>query len=35
MEIFQQVMNGFFVVLVIVAGGIGFWLFKKRKESNE
>lgn len=35
MEIFQQVMNGVFVLLVIVAGGIGFWCFKKRKESSE
>jgi hypothetical protein len=35
MEIFQQVMNVVFVVLVIAAGGIGFWVFKKGKESGE
>ncbi|MBN1570717.1 MAG: LPXTG cell wall anchor domain-containing protein [Acidobacteria bacterium] len=35
MEIFQKVMNYFFVLLVLVAGGIGFWFFKKRKEGNE
>ncbi len=34
METFQQVMNWFFVGLV-VAGGIGFWFFKKRKENSQ
>ncbi len=35
METFQQVMNWFFVGLVVVAGGIGFWFFKKRKENSQ
>ena len=31
MKIFQYVMYGFYVVMFLVAGGIGIWLHRKRK----
>lgn len=35
METFQQVMNWFYLLLILAAVGIGGWLYKKRKEEGE
>ena len=35
METFQQVMNWFYLLLVLAAVAIGCWLYKKRKEEGE
>ena len=35
METFQQVMYGFYALLILAAIAIGVWLYKKRKESQE
>jgi len=34
MESLQTVMYGFFIVMLVAAAGIGFWLYKKRKEGD-
>jgi hypothetical protein len=34
METLQTVMYGFFTLLLVAAGGIGFWLYKKREEGD-
>jgi len=34
METFQQIMYGFFALLLIVAIGITAWFYKKQKENN-
>ena len=35
METFQQVMNWFYLLLIVAAVAIGAWLYKKRKEEGE
>ena len=35
METFQQIMNWFYLVLIVAAVAIGAWLYKRRKEENE
>jgi LPXTG-motif cell wall-anchored protein len=35
METFQQVMYGFYALLILGAIAIGVWFYKKRKESQE
>ena len=34
MEIFHEIMNGFYAVLMLGAIGIGFWFYRKKKESD-
>ena len=34
METFQQIMYGFYVVLILAAIGISAWFYKKKKESD-
>ena len=34
MEIFQQLMYGFFAVLMLAALGITVWFYKKQKEGD-
>jgi LPXTG-motif cell wall-anchored protein len=34
MQIFQQVMYGFYAVLMLAAIGIGAWFYKKKKEND-
>ena len=34
METFQQIMYGFYVVMMLAAIGIAIWFYKKRKESG-
>ena len=34
MEIFQQIMYGFYAVLLLGAIGIAVWFYKKQKESD-
>ncbi len=35
METFQQVMNWFYLLLIVAAVAIGGWLYHKRKEEGE
>jgi LPXTG-motif cell wall-anchored protein len=35
METFQQIMNWFYLVLIVAAIAIGAWLYKRRKEESE
>ncbi len=35
METFQQVMNWFYLLLIVAAVAIAGWLYKKRKEEGE
>ncbi len=34
METFQQIMYGFYAVLILAAVGISVWFYKKKKESD-
>ena len=34
MAIYQQIMYGFYAVLMLVAIGIAAWFYKKKKESD-
>ncbi len=34
METFQQIMYGFYAVLILAAIGISAWFYKKKKESD-
>jgi LPXTG-motif cell wall-anchored protein len=34
MENFQQIMNWFYGVLMLIAIGIGAWFYKKKRESD-
>jgi len=34
MQTLQQIMYGFYVVLMLAAVGIAMWLYKKRKEND-
>ena len=34
MEIFQQIMYGFYAVLTLAVIGIAAWFYKKKKESD-
>jgi hypothetical protein len=35
MRIFQYIMYGFYVVLLLAATGIGVWFYKKKKEGDQ
>lgn len=35
MEIYQNIMYGFYAVLMLAAIGIAVWFYKKKKESDQ